>query len=193
MEQEKLKISTKREIARQAYLRALGLSNMSEARMKEAEVSQADREMDNLLDKMQNTKIISPYAGQVMTPNLQQKIGENVGRGAVVGEVVDLSRLQIKFSVPQEQLRYMAAGQEIHFKVSSYPARTFKVKVEQIGIGAETKADQVLYTATASIENPDGTLRAGMSGRGKLLAGTWRPLDQLLEQPAHWFKMNWGW
>lgn len=193
MEQEKLKIQTKREIARQAYLRALGLSNMSEARTKESEMAQAERELENLHAKMQNTKVISPYAGQVMTKNLQQKVGENVSRGSVVGEVVDLGKLLIKFSISQEQLRYMGVGQEIHFKVSAFPARLFKATVEWIGIDSEPKDDQVLYSAYAVIDNADGTLRAGMSGRGKLLAGKWRPLDQLLEQPAHWYKMNWVW
>lgn len=193
MEQERLKLTTKRELARQAYLRALGLSNMAEARMKESEIAQADRELSNLSSKMENTKILSPYEGQVLTKDLPQKVGENVNRGAIVAEVVDLSKLQVKFSIPQEQLRYVSAGQEIHFKVSSYPARTFPVKLEKISIEGEKKEDQTLYSATATIDNPDQALRAGMSGRGKVLVGKWRPLDMLMEQPAHWFRMNWVW
>lgn len=193
MEQERTKIVTKREMARQAYLRAIGLSNMSEARMKESEIAQSDRELANLSSKMDNTKVISPYEGQVLTQDLPQKVGENVSRGSVVAEVVDLSKLQVNFSIPQEQMRFVGAGQPVHFKVSAYPERTFTVHVERIGMEGHSKDDQVFYSAYGAIDNPDRALRAGMSGRGKLLAGKWRPLDALIEQPAHWFKMNWTW
>lgn len=193
MEQEKMKIQTKREISRQAYLQMLGLSKMAEARMKESEIAQADRELANLSSKMENTKVVSPYEGQVLTADLPQKVGENVSRGSVVGEVVDLSKLQVKFLIPEEELRFVGQGQDVHFKVGAYPARTFKGKIERMGIEAETKDKMTFFSATAAIDNPDRALRAGMSGRGKLLAGTWRPLDMLLQKPVQWFKMNWVW
>ena len=90
-------------------------------------------------------------------------------------------------------MQYVAVGQDIHFKVSAYPGRTFAAKIERIGLEAEPKDKVIYYSATAVIDNPDQSLRAGMSGRGKLLAGEWRPLDQLMEQPLHWFKMTWVW
>ena len=193
MEQERAKITTKREIARQAYLQMLGLSKMAEARMKESEIAQSDRELANLTSKMENTKIISPYEGQVLTKDLSQKAGENVSRGAVVADVVDLSKLMVKFSVPEQQMRYISAGQDIHFKVSAYPTRLYTAKLDRIGLEAAPKDKIVYYTAYAAIDNPSRDLRAGMSGRGKVLAGKWRPVDQLMEQPVHWFRMNWVW
>lgn len=193
MEQEKEKIQTRREIARQAYLRSIGLSNMGEARMKESEIAQTERELNNLGSKMQNTRIFSAYSGQVLTQDLPQKVGENIGRGAIVAEVVDLGRLLVKVSIPEEQMQYVHAGQDVHFKISSYPGKTFPVKIERIAIGSETKEKKVYYNAYATIDNEGMLLRAGMSGRGKILAGQWRPLDQLLEQPMHWIKMNWIW
>ncbi|MBI4178647.1 GAF domain-containing protein [bacterium] len=193
MEQERSKLTTKRELARQAYLRAIGLSNMAEARMKESEIAQAERELANLASKMNNTKVISPYEGQVLTKDLSQKVGENVSRGSIVGEVVDLGELQVKFLVPQEQIRYIQAGQPVHFKVSAYPARAFDVKIDRIGLDAEPVESQIFYNAYATISNADRALRAGMSGRGRIHAGKWRPLDRLLEQPTHWFRMTWVW
>ncbi len=193
MEQEKQKILTKREIARQAYLRNIGLSQMAEARMKESEIAQQDRELANLSGKMENTRIFSPYEGQVLTKDLPQKVGQNIGRGDILGDVVDLSKLQVKIFVPQEQVRYVGVGQDIHFKISAYPTRLFTAKVERIGLDAEAEEGSTSYGVYATIDNADRALRAGMSGRGKILAGQWRPVDSIIEQPAHWARMNYLW
>ena len=79
-------------------------------------------------------------------------------------------------------------------KLDSYPARTFRGKVAVVSPASQPEGDRRVFYARVEVPNPEGAIRTGMRGRGKVSAG-WHPAGfVLLRGPALWFWSKlWSW
>jgi RND family efflux transporter MFP subunit len=152
-----------------------------------SEVAQARSRLDS-------AQLRSPIAGIVVTPNLQNSAGEHLDAGAAFAQVLDLESAVIQVAVPERDASLVSNGNAAAIKLESYPQRTWHSKVSVLSPQAVAGDGERTFSAEVPVPNDDATLRAGMSGKGKIYIGL-RPAGYvLLRRPALWaWQTVWNW
>jgi GAF domain-containing protein/multidrug resistance efflux pump len=151
-------------------------------------------EMERTQLRIVNAQLRSPIDGVVMTPDLQNAVGEHLDAGAAFAQVLNLSSARINIAVDQRDAHLVRSGQTAAIKLESFPARTLHSQVSSISPEAQPNgADRVFY-AHVLLANGTAELRAGMEGRAKIFTG-FRPAGfVLLRTPALWiWEKLWSW
>lgn len=108
-----------------------------------------------------DTKIATPISGIVTSRTVD--IGTMVQPGMVVANVVDISKLKVKLTVPEQDAFKLSVGDPVEVTTDVYPGVAFAGTVSAIG----SKADAAhMYPVEISLPNSKKhPLKAGMFGR----------------------------
>jgi RND family efflux transporter MFP subunit len=144
-----------------------------------------------LLDK---TQLRSPIDGLVATPHVENMVGRHLQYGDSFAEVVDTSRAIVDVAVDDTDAAPLRAGSQASIKLNSFPTRTFRGEVMVVSPKGILQGDSRVFFARVAVANPDGALRAGMEGRGKVRVG-WYPAGYVLfRKPFLWiYSRAWAW
>jgi HlyD family secretion protein len=97
--------------------------------------------------------------------------GELVGQGMPLVRIANLARMNIMIYVPEVELPRIALGQRATIRVDAFADRDFQGTVTFISPTAEftpkniqTKDDRtkLVFGVRLAVDNPDGTLKAGI-------------------------------
>jgi multidrug efflux system membrane fusion protein len=90
----------------------------------------------------------------------QVNLGQFVNPGQAIATLTDMSELFVNFTLPEQTMGLLAAGQTVRFTIDSQPGKTFEAKIHAIEpqIGTETRNIKV----QAVIANTDNILSPGM-------------------------------
>ena len=151
-------------------------------------------EMERARLRIANAQLRSPIDGIVMTPDLQNAVGEHLDAGAAFAQVLDLASARVNIAVGQEDAKLVQAGQSAAIKLDSFPARTLRGRVFSVSPEAQPAGNSRVFYAHVLLPNESAELRTGMDGRAKISAGL-RPAGfVLLRGPALWlWKTLWDW
>jgi multidrug resistance efflux pump/GAF domain-containing protein len=151
-------------------------------------------EMERSRLRIANAQLRSPIDGIVMTPDLQNAVGEHLDAGAAFAQVLNLASARINIAVDQEDAKLVQAGQKAAVKLNSFPAQTLHGEVFSVSPEAQPSSDGRVFYAHVLLPNGSAQLRTGMDGRAKIFAG-FRPAGfVLLRAPALWlWKQLWDW
>ena len=144
--------------------------------------------------RIANAQLRSPIDGIVMTPDLQNAVGEHLDAGAAFAQVLDLASARVNIAVNQEDAKLVQAGQSAAIKLDSFPAQTLRGRVFSVSPEAQLAGASRVFYAHVLLPNQSAELRTGMDGRAKISAGL-RPAGfVLLRGPALWlWKTLWDW
>jgi GAF domain-containing protein len=161
------------------------------------ERTQADylrAEMERTRLRIANAQLRSPIDGIVMTPDLQNAVGEHLDAGATFAQVLNLASARINIAVDQQDAHFVEGGQTAAIKLNSFPAKTLHGKVFSISPEARPDGDGRVFYAHVLLPNGNEEMRTGMDGRAKIFAG-YRPAGfVLLRAPALWVSEKiWDW
>lgn len=140
--------------------RARAAVDMARADLTLAEANHALARAD--LDK---AAIRSPIDGVVL--NRKAEAGQIVGPGLndpvlfVLAE--DLTRMELLANVDEADIGQVRVGQGAEFTVDAFDNRDFAATITQVRYASEVTDDVVTYKAVLAVENPDLTLRPGMT------------------------------
>jgi GAF domain-containing protein len=151
-------------------------------------------EMERTRLRIANAQLRSPIDGIVMTPDLQNAVGEHLDAGATFAQVLNLASARVNIAVDQEDAKLVQAGQRAAIKLNSFPAQTLHGQVFSVSPEARLSGDGRVFYAHVLLPNGSAQLRTGMDGRAKVFAG-FRPAGfVLLRAPALWlWKQLWSW
>jgi RND family efflux transporter MFP subunit len=137
-------------------------------------------------EELARTRLVAPAAGIIVTPRIEERVGQRLARGAELCVVADAGVVIAEVAVPEEEVSSIKTGLPAALKMNPYPTRTFAGTVSRVGARMrETGEDRVLV-AEVRVENPDGALKTGMLGTGKIRAGSKSIAALLLRQPARY-------
>jgi multidrug efflux pump subunit AcrA (membrane-fusion protein) len=175
------------EKAQASYGTALAEMNRAQADFWGAEVERARQ-------RLEQTHLRSPIAGLVATPHIETFIGRHIQPGDSFAEIVDSSSVSVDVALDEDDVPLAARGAGAAVKLDSYPARTFRGKVAVVSPASQPEGDRRIFYARVEVSNPEGAIRTGMRGRGKVSAG-WHPAGfVLLRGPALWlWSKLWSW
>jgi RND family efflux transporter MFP subunit len=144
-----------------------------------------------LLDK---TRLRSPIDGLVATPHVENTVGKRLQYGDSFAEIVDTSRAIVDVAVDDTDAAPLRAGSQASVKLNSFPTRTFRGDVMVVSPRGILQGDSRVFFARVAVANPDGAIRAGMEGRGKVRVG-WYPAGYVLfRKPFLWiYSRAWAW
>lgn len=163
----------KYETARAQMDRALANNDGTEAGIQRAQADFWKSEVERAQERLDKTIIRSPINGVVATPQIENFTGHKLKDGESFADVVDNSQALVDVAVDEGDIGLMRTGEKARLKLEGFPERTFQGEVAVVSPqGILQNAEPVFY-ARVRIENPDGMLRAGMQGRGKITTG-WR-------------------
>jgi multidrug efflux pump subunit AcrA (membrane-fusion protein) len=169
-------------------------SRAEEIEAVEAELARLGVELNEYEAKKGLTRIVSPQAGVVTTPKLEEKVGELVKKGDLILEVYDFSTVVAEIEVSEKEVADVSVGLPVVLKARSFPGRTFQGRVTAVAPVAEEGDVQRLVTVRTEIENPDHLLRPGMSGNAKIVAGKRRLGELFTRRIARAIRVElWSW
>ena len=188
----------------QTQRKALGLHKHVDYDQAELEIGKIEKEIEKLKDKIEKLKILSPGDGIILTPNLQEKIGDFLGEGEVFCEMGYLEEVSIRVIIPEADFSEVQKNHRVDLKVYAYAEKVFRgevvdispVKIQHLeNLALSSKFGGVLPTETVSklgevpklpyfqvtmrIDNSHGLLKPGMTGISKVYCDR-RPLIVLI-------------
>ncbi|HQR68608.1 MAG TPA: HlyD family efflux transporter periplasmic adaptor subunit, partial [Thermoanaerobaculia bacterium] len=137
-------------------------------------------------ERLAGTQLRAPAAGTVVTPRLDERVGQLLSAGTELAVLVETSSLLVELAVEEDDATRLTVGQPVSLKMNSYPTRTFRGTVSRVGAAIHAEAGERFVIAETRIENPEGLLRPGMLGKGKISTGRRPILWALVRRPARW-------
>ncbi len=128
-----------------------------------AELAEAKANLILAKKTLEMTKILAPYNGKVVGLSIEEH--ELPKSGSEVIEVVDDTVLLAKFLVSSSLLSEMVIGNPIYIKLAE-TGEIVEAKISRVGAVIEPSSSTI--QVEAEIDNADGKLRAGMSGKASI-------------------------
>ncbi len=165
-------------ISRQEY-------ETSRARYKNALAAfeEAKTSLNTAESNLEKTNIKSSIDGIVLSKNVTYgQIVSGSNSTVPLFTIADgLENLNLVINVSEADIGKIKNGQEVNFKVSSFPDRTFKGEVIKISNSPNTSKNIVTYDITASIDNNALLLKPGMTAEVKIVIAN---KDNVLRVPT---------
>jgi len=137
----------------------------AEAQFKSAAVGLklAQRQLDD-------TRVKAPISGVIASRKVE--VGEMVAPGREVANIVDISSIKVRLSIPEEEVGKIKVKQPAALRVDSRPGEVIQGSVYTIGSKAETPNGHS-YPVEVVVQNKDvAPLKVGMFARVDIQAGS---------------------
>lgn len=105
-----------------------------------------------------DSKLYAPFSGVISEKSAE--VGHNVLPGMPVVRLVDVGRVKITVSIPENEISRIALNQPVSVEVPALGGAQFSGKIAEKGIAA--KALSRSYEVKAIVGNPSGELMPGM-------------------------------
>ncbi|MGA8185870.1 MAG: efflux RND transporter periplasmic adaptor subunit [Terriglobia bacterium] len=139
-----------------------------------AQVSQAQAALDQSTEDLQNSTILSPIDGIVLSRDVE--VGDAVSSILVLGSqasllftVGNMSTVYVLGKVDQADIGKVYLGQAARIRVESFPKKAYSGKVTKISPMGVEKDNVTTFEVRVSIQNPTGELKANMSANAELI------------------------
>jgi RND family efflux transporter MFP subunit len=174
--------------------RALAANDGRTAGIQRTQAAYWSAEMQRTQHRLDHARLTSPISGLVTTPFIENFAGRKLDAGDKFAEVIDTSNATVDVSVDEQDVSLLKAGMPAGVKLDTYPTRTFRGSVIVVSPKGEVREDQRVFFARVEVPNDKGRLRAGMQGRGKVMAG-WRPAGYVLFRRVGMWLLGkaWSW
>ena len=133
-----------------------------EAQLSRHEIEMLVARRDLLLGRVEQVVLKSPVDGIVISGDWKNSGGIPLETGQSLYEVAPLEKLSVDVFVPEDDVRYAAAGQAVTMKFDAYPFESFKGQLKQIHPASEIQNNENVFVATVELDNPELKLRPGM-------------------------------
>ena len=130
-----------------------------------ASVSQAQANLSQAKLNMSYATIYSPVDGVVLSRavDVGQTVAASLSAPTLFTIAEDLGRMQIDTAVAEADVGALTEGMKAQFSVDAFPGKTFEGVVRQVRNAPTTTSGVVTYDAVIDVENPEKSLRPGMT------------------------------
>lgn len=137
-------------------------------------------------EEVNRTQLLAPAEGVILTPRLEERVGQHLARGAEFCVIGDIRTVTAEVAVPEQEAFHIRSNLPVALKVNPYPTRTFHARVSRVGARIREEGKSRFVIAEVRIDNRDGLLKAGMVGKAKIRAGNRSIATLLVRKPARW-------
>ncbi|MGA8622700.1 MAG: GAF domain-containing protein [Candidatus Sulfotelmatobacter sp.] len=174
--------------------RALAANDGTEAGIQRVQSEYWAAELKRAQDRLEKTRLRSPLEGVVATAHVESFVGRHLSPADSFLEVINSAQSSVDLALDELDAVLLQPGRRATVKLDAFPTRSFAGEVRVVSPISSLENDQKVFYARVLVSNPDGLIRAGMHGRGKVMAG-WRPVGYILfRRPAMWiYSKLWSW
>ncbi len=174
--------------------RALANNDGTQAGIHGVQAKYWGSEVERARERVDRTHLRAPFDGWVTTPHVEDMVGRRLVAGDTLAEIVDSSLSRVDVAVDESEISLLRSGATAAIKVEGFPTQTFRGNVSVVSPKSQMDGDTRFFYARVDVPNPDGRLRPGMQGRGKLSVG-WHPIGYVLFRgPVLWiYSKLWSW
>jgi len=145
-------------------------------------------------EQLAKTLLRAPIAGVLVTPHIEQRVGQALSRGDELAVVADVGSITAEVAIPEADAGLVRAGERVALKMNPFPTRVFRGEVQRVGAQLRQEGEESFVIAETRVANPGDTLRAGMLGRAKVSVGTRRLATAVFRKPLRYLWMKiWPW
>jgi putative peptide zinc metalloprotease protein len=148
-----------------------------------SQVAKLEEKLHILNRQKELMQIRSPLDGIIATAYLQNRIGDFLDQGDLFCEIVNDDIVLIEMPVPEKEIGDVRIGLPITLKLRSYPSRRYEAHVKRIAPVAAAGGIERTVIILGELKNIDGSVKAGMTGVGKILGGK-RPIFEIASRRA---------
>ncbi len=174
--------------------RALASNDGAQAGIQGVQARYWASEVERARERLEKTHLRALIDGWVTTPHVEDLTGRHLDAGDELAEIADSSQARVDVPIDESEISLLHAGEAAAIKVEGFPTQTFHGKVAVISPKSEADGDTRVFYARVDVPNPEGRLRPGMQGRGKISVG-WHAIGYVIFRgPALWFYSKlWSW
>jgi len=154
-----------REFDNAETLLARGASTADRVSQARATLAAAQAQVSAAQEAITDTQLLAPFAGRL--EELTIDVGEYVQSGVEVARIVDNSPLTVSVQVPQQSLKRLELGQIAQVQFITGEVHQGAVSFLATSADSETRT----FLAEVTVENPDGTIPAGVSAEIRVPTG----------------------
>ncbi len=168
---ERRKLASQLQQYRQEYDNALATANRSQAAIAAAQVEQASVQLRLIEQQLAQTKLISPIDGTIVSDDIRQSLGAPVKQGEVLFEIAADTGYLVQLYVDERDITAIAPGQTGSLKLTSLPDDTLTFTITHVTPVSEVRDGRNCFRVEASLDGEGLSVRPGMTGSGRILAG----------------------
>ena len=137
----------------------------------QATIEQRQAQLEAAQINLGYTNIVSPVDGTVVSRNVT--IGQTVAASFQTPTLfliaTDLTKMQADTNVSESDIGGIKEGDKALFTVDAFPNRTFQGTVTQVRQSPQNVQNVVTYDVVVSVDNPDLTLKPGMTAANRIV------------------------
>lgn len=174
--------------------RALASNDGTQAGIQGVQARYWASEVKRAQERLERTHLRARLDGWVTTPHVEDMVGRRLVAGDTFAEIADSSQSRVDVAIDESEISLLRPGAAAAIKVEGFPTQTFRGNVAVISPKSQAEGDARFFYARVDVPNPEGHLRPGMQGRGKVSAG-WHPVGYVLfRSPFLWlYSKLWSW
>lgn len=172
---------------------ALASRSGGELRLAQLEQERIELRLESLNSQLNKLEVRSPIDGIVVQGDWFQNEGAPIDRGETLFEISPLDTMQIETRLTTEDLGSILPGTEVVAHFDAAHSLQWTGTLERIDPRGQVIDSKVIFVADVQVPNTEFSLRPGMKGSARLVAGN-RSLGWLLfHRPYVWIMKKLVW
>lgn len=137
-----------------------------------ANIAQAQATLRTDQTNLQKASIRAPIDGVILTRSVDpgNAVAASLQAVTLFTMAEDLTQMKLSVNVDEADVGQVKEGQSAQFSVSAWPGRRYPAKITRVAYGSTTTDNVVTYTTQLLVDNPDLTLRPGMTATATIAA-----------------------
>ena len=145
-------------ISKQQYELALLQYNLAANTPAQAQVQQAQANVDFIKTQIDNCIIRAPISGTVAARNVE--VGELAGPDAPVLVIVDVDKVYVEGMVTENDISHVSTGQKVRVRIDAAGEQNVEGTIKALSPAADPRTKG--YQVKVEIDNADGRIKPGM-------------------------------
>jgi len=158
----------------------------------QATIDQRQAQLDAAQINLDYTNITSPVNGTVVSRNVTmgQTVAASFQTPTLFLIATDLTTMQVDTNVSESDIGGIKEGNRTTFTVDAFPKRTFEGRVAQVRQSPQTVQNVVTYDVVVSANNPDLTLKQGMTAATRIVTESREDVTRVPNQALRYRPSN---
>ncbi len=163
----KLPAASELDTARATYAKAQAAEGSARA-----DVAQAQATLRTDRTNLGKASIRAPIDGVILTRSVDpgNAVAASLQAVTLFTMAEDLTQMKLSVNVDEADVGQVKEGQSAQFSVSAWSGRKYPAKITRVAYGSTTTDNVVTYTTQLLVDNPDLTLRPGMTATAIIAA-----------------------
>ncbi len=195
---EKLKWLSEQSKLNKQYQEAIAIRDRAKINIINAQQEQVDAQLELVNSQIARGSIVAPFAGVVVSGDLNQRLGSAVSKGELLFEVAPLNSFRIRLQIPENRIADLNIGQLGTLHLSALPEYGFDFEVTKVTPIVEAKEGETYFIAEAQLlmkgEETQAQLRPGMEGVAKISIDERLTISIWTRELVDWLRIQyWSW